>query len=100
MTLFETDIGASLQFTIFDGGRVSDLTNVTLAQLFVQGLSSPFALTIKDAVNGIVEYITKAGDFPAGIYSANIEITYTSPSPARVFTTKTFQIISKPLYGA
>lgn len=99
MTIFETDIGVSLQFTLFDGGKVADLTSATFIKLLVNGLSgSPFTLTVKDAPVGLVEYITQAGDFPAGTYSANIEVAFATPT--RVFTTKTFPFISKSLYGS
>lgn len=98
MTLFETDIGVALQWQLLDKGAVVDLSvlTVTSIHLLVNGLAT-FSLTVADAVNGMVEYITKAGDFPRGQYSANIELALANP--VRVFTTKTFQIISKPLYG-
>ena len=100
MTLFENEVGVDLQWTILDKGKVVNLSALTITaiQLFINGLTvSPLPLTVLDAPNGIVHYITQAGDFPAGQYSYNIVLALANP--VRDFTTKTKQLISKPLYG-
>lgn len=100
MVLFETDIGVILRWTLYQDGGIANLTDVVSVKLFVHNLAgSPFTLTVMgDPLDGVVEYINAAGDFPQGSYAYNIEVTYANP--ARLYTTKTKQLTSKPLYGS
>ena len=88
---YSKDVGVQLLFTILKQDQTPfDLTGATAA-LYVPslGAASPFALTIVDAVAGVVSYtVTVASTFPSGKLKAQIKVL----SGASVFRTGEFEM--------
>ncbi len=66
--------GVVLQFTIKRNGVVINLTGATV-KLFVDGLGFK-TCTIVDGPAGRADYVVQPGDWPAGYYAAQIEVSY------------------------
>jgi hypothetical protein len=65
--------GVRLRFTVRRNGAIVDLTGGTV-KLFVDGQGSK-TCTIVDGPAGRADYIVQAGDWPQGLYAAQLEVT-------------------------
>jgi 16S rRNA U1498 N3-methylase RsmE len=68
--------GVRLRFTVRRNGAIVDLTGGTVL-LFVDGQGSK-TCTIVDATAGRADYIVQPGDWPHGLYAAQLQVTVAS----------------------
>lgn len=89
---FDADVGVVLNFVVLqaDGVTPQDLTGATITLKVEDLTGSPLSpVVIDDAANGRCHYVITSGQFPPGVYRAQLRLFYSSTN---VIHTDIFQL--------